>query len=369
MNRPTLGRCRIRLERRPFELDVDFEIPERGVLGLYGPSGSGKTSILRCIAGLEPDATGEVTIRSETWLGPDGTRRPAHQRDVGYVFQESRLFPHLSVAQNVDYGARRRRRGTPDARPDWRDRTLHLLDLTTLLERMPHQLSGGEQQRVAIARALLRSPRLLLMDEPMASLDAERKREILPYLDRIHDEVQIPIVYVSHSVEEMQNLCDQLLVLDAGRIAFRGTLADALISPEAGFVSGPQAASLLIGQVTGYDPTTAVSTIDLGRGRRFLLSRRLLADRTVRLRILAQDVSLSLTPNPQSTILNALPGQVDALVDETPHHVTLLVSIGNQSILARISRKSWRELDLAPGRAVFAQVKAVSVHDVLNAGG
>ncbi len=368
MTLPTLGRCRLQLARPGFDVDVDFEIPAQGVLGLHGPSGSGKTSILRCIAGLEPDVRGEITIRGERWLDPGGSRRPPHRRGVGYVFQESRLFPHLTVAGNVDYGARRRRRGSPEATREARRRTIDLLDLEPLLDRRPEGLSGGERQRVAIARALLGGPELLLMDEPMASLDAERKRDILPYLDRLHEEVRIPIVYVSHSVEEMQSLCDRVIVLDAGRIAFEGDLAEALVAPEAGFVGGADAAALLSGRVVDYDADSAVSIVDLGDERRMLLSRRLERGRSVRLRVLATDVSLSLDPTPASTILNALPGRVESRVAETDHHVTLLVSLGAQSILARISRKSWRDLALDPGRPVFAQVKAVSVHDVLHTG-
>ncbi len=365
----SLGRCELHLPRAAFDLDVAFDLPARGVLGLFGPSGCGKTSILRCIAGLEPAARGEITIAGERWLGGDAPARPPHLRGVGYVFQDSRLFPHLSVAGNIDYGARRRRhasRGRSAALS--RDDVIELLDLAPLLDRGPEGLSGGERQRVAIARALLCDPRLLILDEPLASLDADRKGEILPYLERLHDDVEIPIVYVSHDLEEIQHLCDRLILLEAGRIRFDGPLADALVSPETGLVDRDDAASMLVGQAVDYDETDGLSTIDLGAGLQFVVSQRLAAGRVVRVRILATDASLTLVPPSQTTILNVLPGRIESIAAETDHHVTLRVALADQPLLVRISRKSFRTHALAPGTAVHVQVKAVSVHDALARG-
>lgn len=365
----TIGRCRVRLPRAGFDVDVDFGIPAQGVLGLFGASGSGKTSILRCIAGLEPDARGEITIGAERWLAPGEPMRAPHRRGVGYVFQESRLFPHLSAEGNIDFGARRVRDGVAAAEAARTKRdTIELLDLGGLLDRRPDHLSGGERQRVAIARALLVRPRLLLMDEPLASLDADRKREILPYLDRLHHEVRIPIVYVSHDIEEMQTLCDRLIVLEAGRIVFQGSIVQALVANASGFVDREDAAALIRGRVEHYDAEAAVSTIRLDADHVILVPRRLAPDTDVRLRILARDVSLSLSPPEGSTILNALRGRIERVVTESTHHVTVTVDLGAQRLLARISRKSWRDLPIEPGREVFALMKAVSVHDLQHPG-
>lgn len=362
----TLGRCRLRLPRAGFAVDVEFGIPARGVLGLFGASGSGKTSILRCIAGLESGVEGEITIAEEQWLAPGRRPLPPHRRGVGYVFQESRLFPHLTAAGNVDYAARRRPTSGGAAREILgRDAAIELLDLAPLLDRRPDRLSGGERQRVAIARALMAQPRLLLMDEPLASLDRDRKREILPYLLRLHDEVRIPIIYVSHSLEEMQALCDRLIVLEAGRVRFEGALAEALVSSDAGLADREEAAALLSGRVAAYDAEAAVSTIDLGRTHSLLVAQRLAPGREVRVRILATDVSLALEAPGATTILNVLPGRIEAVVAEADHHATLVVALGDQRLLARISRKSRAELGLAPGQAVHVQIKAVAVHDVL----
>ena len=361
----TIGRCRLRLPRAGFDVDVDFEIPAEGVLGLFGASGSGKTSILRCIAGLESDAQGEITIGGERWLAPGEPMRPAHRRGVGYVFQESRLFPHLTAEGNIDFGARRVRDRVDGAEAARTKRdTIELLDLGGLLDRRPDRLSGGERQRVAIARALLLRPRLLLMDEPLASLDTDRKREILPYLDRLHHEVRLPIVYVTHDIEEMQTLCDRLIVLEAGRIVFQGSIVQALIASESGFVDRQDAGALIRGRVQHYDAETAVAKIRLDADHAILVPRRLAPDTDVRLRILARDVSLSLAPPEGSTILNALRGRIERVVTESTHHVTVAVAIGAQRLLARISRKSWRELPIGVGREVYALMKAVSVHDL-----
>lgn len=214
MNRETEIGLHYKVERPGFTMDVAVTIPLQGVTGIFGPSGAGKTTLLRCIAGLETTAKGELLVGTESWEGPAGTL-PVHQRQIGYVFQEPRLFSHLRVLDNIRYGLRR----SPDADESELKGVVELLGLDQLLLRWPHELSGGEAQRVAIARALVRAPRFVLMDEPLAALDAKRKAEILPFLDRLHAESSVPLVYVSHNIEEISRLCDHLIILDQGQVA------------------------------------------------------------------------------------------------------------------------------------------------------
>ncbi|HET9644943.1 MAG TPA: molybdenum ABC transporter ATP-binding protein, partial [Burkholderiaceae bacterium] len=214
---------RARLRRGAFSLDVDIVLPSRGITALFGPSGSGKTTLLRCIAGLERAEQARIVVDCSVWVD-ERIWLPAHRRPIGMVFQEASLFPHLSVLDNLRYG-QRRAKGAPagDLRP-----AIELLGITHLLERMPDRLSGGERQRVAIARALAVVPSLLLMDEPLAALDVARKREILPYLERLHDELKIPMLYVSHLPEEVARLADHLVVLEEGRVRAHGPLLETL---------------------------------------------------------------------------------------------------------------------------------------------
>ena len=367
MTDDSLGRCELHLERADFDLDVAFELPRRGVLGLFGRSGSGKTTILRCIAGLEGDVRGHVEINGEVWLDETGSRMPTHRRGVGYVFQESRLFPHQTVRRALDYGMKRSRErlaGSGRKEDDWHY-TVDLLGIESLLDRKPDRLSGGEKQRVAIARALLCRPQLLLMDEPLASLDAARKSEILPFLERLHQEVSVPIVYVSHSVEEMQRLCDRLIVVEGGRKRFEGEMAAAMTSSDTDFLELQDASALLLGHIEAYDAKDALSTVAIGGGQKFYLSTKLTPGVSIRIRVLATDVSLSLGEPHPSTILNVLRARVECIATESTHHVTLLLAVGEQRILSRISRRSYREIGFPVGQPVFAQVKSVSVHDAL----
>ncbi|MHB8760759.1 MAG: molybdenum ABC transporter ATP-binding protein, partial [Thiobacillus sp.] len=217
-------RARFRLDWPGFVLDVDLNLPGQGVTALFGHSGSGKTTLLRCIAGLERAAEGELSVRGEVWQ--DATRfLPTHRRPLGYVFQEASLFPHLSVRGNLEYGMKRSRE--PLARAALDD-VVELLGIGRLLERRPEQLSGGERQRVAIARALAVKPRLLLMDEPLAALDFARKQEVLPYLERLHDELEIPVLYVSHAPDEVARLADHIIVMQDGCARAAGPLGDTL---------------------------------------------------------------------------------------------------------------------------------------------
>ena len=370
----SFGKCRLSLTRTDagngndlsgpdssgFDLDVDFDIPFNKVLGLFGESGAGKTTVLRCIAGLETKATGLIEIDNEVWLSNKGLQFKAHERSIGYVFQDSRLFPHLSVDKNLDYGYRR----CIDKKQTiliQREEVIELLNLAKLLPRYPHQLSGGENQLVAIGRALLSQPKLLLFDEPLASLDDKRRQEILPFLEKIHSQINVPMIYVSHRVEEIQRLCDQLLVLEHGKVTYCGNVGQALTSKQAPFAKQHNASVLLKVKPLSYDQEQSISIAQLG-GQTLYVPAQLQNNDSIALRVLATDVSLSLVRPEQTTILNILEGTIGEVVSESSYHVTLLIKVQNQALLARISKKSYSVLSLQPKMKVFAQIKAVSIH-------
>ncbi|MDX1499848.1 MAG: molybdenum ABC transporter ATP-binding protein [Woeseiaceae bacterium] len=348
------------LARPGFGLDVDLALPLRGVAGLFGPSGAGKTTLLRLVAGLERPDAGRLVVAGETWDDPAaGVRLPPELRGVGYVFQEPRLFGHLDVRANLRYGASRRRGRRPEA--DF-DGIVQLLGLEDLLERSPARLSGGEAQRVAIGRALLSAPRLLLMDEPLASLDAARKDEILPFLDRLHADVATPAIYVSHSIEEVCRLCDQLVVLDDGRVVADGDLQEVLLgldSPEL----GAEAGAVVVGEVARYDADYELTHVTFGGGELRVPGRHGEPGRSIRLRIRASDVSLGLDLPAQTTILNVLPARIEAIDGASGPSRLVRLAVGDARLLARITRRSIEELGLAVGQAVHAQVKAVAVRE------
>ncbi|MBT8087242.1 MAG: molybdenum ABC transporter ATP-binding protein, partial [Gammaproteobacteria bacterium] len=261
------------LRRGDFALTVDEQIPAAGITGLFGESGSGKTTLLRCIAGLERSATEDTT--------------PVHRRGIGYVFQDPQLFPHLDVRRNIEYGLRRAGAGTVD-----KDHVIDMFGLESLLGRRPHELSGGEAQRAAIAAVLLRSPRLMLMDEPLASLDQRRKDELLPYLDRLHEELSLPIIYVSHSIDEVSRLCDHLLLIDDGRIVANGELHDTLARLDIPMLSGRNAGAVVDARPAQYDSDFDLTEFHFSGGKLLAPGRYGQNLSTARLRIAASDVSL-----------------------------------------------------------------------------
>lgn len=235
------------LRRGDFTLDTTFVLPDQGVTAIFGRSGCGKTSLLRCMAGLEPEARGQLQIAGQVWQA--GVRSlPTHQRALGYVFQEASLFAHLTVEQNLRYGWRRVARER--RRVEWQP-TIELLGLASLLHHYPDQLSGGQRQRVAVGRALLASPDLLLMDEPLASLDSTSKADILPYLERLHQSLAIPVVYVSHSQDEVLRLADQLVLMDNGQVQAQGPVADVFTRLDMPLAHSPGATALLEGLLPG----------------------------------------------------------------------------------------------------------------------
>jgi molybdate transport system ATP-binding protein len=353
--------ARLQLARQGgFELDVALVLPSRGVSALFGPSGCGKTTVLRALAGLERGATGQVVVDGEVWQ--DGTRFvPAHERGVGLVFQDAALFPHLTVQGNLDYGHRRIPAGRP--RPAL-DEAIALLGIEPLLARRTEGLSGGERQRVAIARALAMAPRLLLMDEPLASLDARRRAEILPYLERLHEALTLPLVYVTHAVAEVARLADHLVLMEAGRVVASGTAAALMARLEGPLAQGDDAGVVLPCTLAERDERWHLATLRFDGGELVARDPGQPLGHRLRVRVLARDVSLAVVEPQGSSIGNTLPGIVEALVpDSHPAQALALVRVGGAVLMARLTRRSADRLALAPGRSVWVQVKSVALTD------
>ncbi|OWV66945.1 molybdenum ABC transporter ATP-binding protein [Rhizobium sp. R339] len=340
-----------------FSLDAAFT-SERGVTALFGRSGSGKTSLIRIIAGLARPDEGRVVLDGEALTETaGGIFVPKHCRRFGYVFQEARLFPHLSVRANLFYG----RWFAPQAagRESF-DRIVDLLGIEALLERSPAKLSGGEKQRVAIGRALLSSPRLLLMDEPLAALDEARKAEILPYLERLRDETEIPIVYVSHAIAEVARLANQVVLMRDGRVEATGPALDILSRPSAAS-DRKEAGALLEGIVESFDAGHHLSIVALKSCRLHIPGAALAPGRPVRIRIPARDVMLA-TARPEGlSALNILEGRIEEMSPQNDGTVEIRIDCGGDAILSRITALSCERLDLRPGKTVFAVVKTVAL--------
>jgi molybdate transport system ATP-binding protein len=355
-------RARFHLRHPDFVLEADLALPGRGVSALFGHSGSGKTSLLRCIAGLEQAAEGFLEVNGEVWQDSvRGHFLPTHKRPLGYVFQEASLFGHLSVRRNLEFG--QRRIPAQDRRVEL-DHAVELLGIDHLLERMPGHLSGGERQRVGIARALLTSPRLLLMDEPLAALDLKRKGEILPYLERLHDELDIPVLYVSHSPDEVARLADHLVLLDNGRVLASGPLDQTLSRLDLPIAQEDEAGVVIEGRVQGFDARYQLLTLALpGSSLSVRVAHSPVAEgRALRFRVLARDVSLSLEKQRDSSILNLLPARVvEAFPAANPAHVLVRLDVDGAPMLARITRFSRDQLGLYPGQAIWAQIKSVAL--------
>ncbi len=358
MNAASTVHVRYALQRPEFALDVELDLPLRGITGVFGASGAGKTSLLRCIAGLERPATGKLVVAGDVWQDNESNIwRAVHERDIGYVFQEPRLFAHLDVRRNIEYGLRRREHnGGPDV-----DHVIGLLGIERLLGRKPDELSGGEAQRVAIARALLCAPRFVLMDEPLASLDQERKEEILPFLDRLHAEGDVPIIYVSHNIDEVSRLCDHLVVIDGGRVVADGDVQSVLVRTDLPILSGREAGSVIQGAVEAYDAADDLTRLQCSGGNLWVPGNAGENGATVRLRIRASDVSLCRARPDSSTILNIVPAQVDAIESDAGPSALVRLAMGEDRITARVTRRSIRELQLRQGDEVFAQIKSVAV--------
>jgi molybdate transport system ATP-binding protein len=350
--------ARFRLRQGTFNLDAELSVPARGVTGLFGASGSGKTTVLRCIAGLVRADQGHLSLEGEAWQS-DGHFLPPHRRACGYVFQEANLFPHLSVRRNLEYGYRR---VPASQRKVTFDDTVAMLDLVPLLERRPHGLSGGERQRVAIARAVLCSPRLLLMDEPIASLDTSRKGEVLYYIERLRDQLGIPIIYVSHAIDEVVRLADTMAVMSAGRVIACGGVAELAsrldLRP---YLGRFEAGTVVETTVAGHDLEHGLATLRFDGGELHAADVEALAGARLRVRIRARDVSLALSAPRDASFLNVLAGTVKEIGSSEGSGVDVAVAVGSAIVVARITRKSVAKLGLAPGKPVYALVKSVAI--------
>jgi len=348
---------RFKLAYDGFDLDVDLDLPGRGVTALFGQSGSGKTTLLRCVAGLTR-AQGELTVNGEVWQN-EALFVPTHQRPLGYVFQDANLFAHLTVRRNLEYGLKR---VSSSERKVGLDQAIELLGIGHLLERMPARLSGGEQQRVGIARALAVSPRLLLMDEPLAALDLARRQEVLPYLETLHDELDMPVLYVSHAPDEVARLADHLVVMDAGRAVASGAITETLARLDLPIRLGEDVGVVLQGEIGALDAQWHLARIHVGAADLWVRDPGLPVGRRVRVRILARDVSLALQRVEGTSILNTLPAVVTELAgDSHPALALVRLDIGGAPLLARVTQRSAAALNLAPGQILQAQIKAVAV--------
>jgi molybdate transport system ATP-binding protein len=344
----------------PFPLKLAFDCPAHGVTAVFGPSAAGKTTLLRCLAGLEPGVRGRVEVDGALWQDDAQGRFVApHRRGVGYVFQEASLFAHRSVRGNLRYGFER----TPPAqrRIGW-EQAVELLDLDSLLERRIGGLSGGERQRVAIARALLASPRLLLLDEPLAGLDAARRREILPVLQRLHQRLALPVLYVSHHIDEVIQLADHLVLLAGGAVVASGPLAPTLARLDLPLAQDEDASVVVHATVAAHDAHYHLSELHFPGGRLLVPDAARAPGESLRLRICARDVSIALGEAPASSILNRLPVRVEQIgAASHPANVLVRLDAGGTALLARLTRRSCEELALRPGQAVWAQVKSVAL--------
>jgi molybdate transport system ATP-binding protein len=349
--------ARFEVQRGAFCLAIDQVFAGQGVTAIFGPSGSGKTTLLRVLAGLERPPGGLLRVGDVVWQ--DGRYfLPPHRRAVGYVFQEANLFAHLRVRQNIEYG---RRRLPAAARQGTLDDVIELLAIGHLLERRPHQLSGGEQQRVAIARALATQPAVLLMDEPLASLDAALKREIMPYLEALHREWAIPVLYVSHAREEVLRLADDVVLLEQGRVSGAGPVGEVLGGLGRVGDGDDEPQSMVPGVVVGRDAAFGLSEVAVDGGRLVLARDDLPEGRSVRLLIRAADVSLVLERPEATSIQNILPAVVERLEPAGASQADVLLRIGGTTLIARVTRKASVTLKLEPGTKLFAQIKSVSV--------
>ena len=366
-----------------FVLDVDLALPAKGVTVLYGQSGSGKTTLLRCLAGLVHAPGGVLNVDGDQWQG-DEVFVPTHKRPIGYVFQEPSLFEHLTVEGNLNYAQKRVDLADPSDSVLSSNEVIELLGIENLMQRKPNQLSGGEKQRVAIARALFSQPELLLMDEPLASLDTQRKREILPYLEKLRLELKIPIVYVTHSIDELSRLADWVVVLDQGRVVANGSLADVLTALDSP-MQLDDAGVVLETTIRSREAQWALMRVSFIGGELLLADNGRAEGETLRVRVDARDISLTLSQHTDTSILNALPAtviEISACLSQDA--VLVKLGLGHQStaaldeskamdeqskasrdsnemLLSRITRRSAEHLALAVGSQVWAQIKSVAV--------
>ncbi len=349
-----------------FDLNAQFQCPAKGIVALFGRSGAGKTSVVNALAGLlRPDAGRIAVAGSVLFDSARGIDLPPEKRRLGYVFQEGRLFPHYSVRGNLLYGAKR---APQQAEGVTLDQVVDLLGLGDLLGRRPRDLSGGEKQRVALGRALLAKPRLLLMDEPLASLDQPRKEEVLPFIERLRDELDLPIVYVTHAMEEIVRLADTMVLIDDGRVAATGPVEEITGRLELRPLTGRyEAGATLPVAVARHEPSDQLSVLAFDGGELFVRQLDLSEGARLRVRVRARDVAIALSPPHDSSMLNVLSGIVAEIGTDPGALVDLRIQVGGQALWARITKRSLRRLGLVEGTQVYALIKTVAI-DRYNVG-
>lgn len=347
--------------RGDFDLAAAFIVPG-GTTVVFGASGGGKTSLLRAVAGLDP-ARGRLSVADEVWLDSDaGVDLPTHRRAVGYVFQEANLLPHLGVEGNLRYGARR----ATGPGPEW-DAVVEGVGLAPYLSRGVEGLSGGERQRVALGRALLRRPRVLLLDEPLSALDEPTRRELIPLVAGLADTFGLPVLYVTHALDEALRVGTRMLWLEGGRVRAEGPLGAVVTDPAFVRGRGDDAGVVVEGRVVEHEPADHLSQVESPWGRLWVrLDDERPVGAGVRLRVLARDVSLALGPESASTLLNQWPARVVGLDEGAPGEVLVRLAAATGAedgpvLLARVTARSVRLLGLAVGADVHARVKAVAV--------
>jgi molybdate transport system ATP-binding protein len=342
-----------------FLLDVNLTLPDTGITALFGHSGSGKTTCLRLMAGLERAPEAYFAIGDTVWQDEArGLFIPPHQRAIGVVFQEASLFSHLNVRQNLSFGEQRIPK---QDRKFSLDTIAELLGIAHLLDRSTKDLSGGERQRIAIGRALLAAPKILFMDEPLAALDLKRKLEILPYLERLHSEMALPIIYVSHSPDEVARLADHLVVLDQGKVMASGPLNSILSRIDLPMAFADDAGVVIETTVAEHE-ADQLTRLSFSGGNIFVARRPEAVASPLRCRIHARDVSLSLSPQHESSILNCVAATViEIALTDTAAHVLVKLDVAGSALLARITQRSANKLQIRPGLELWAQIKSVAL--------
>jgi molybdate transport system ATP-binding protein len=351
-------RVRVRGRAGEFKITGEFEAG-KGITALFGPSGAGKTTVLKMIAGMIRPETGRISVEDRVLFDhAEGIDLAPNRRQIGFVFQDGRLFPHLSVRRNLTYARWAGRRAA--SRPF--DEVVALLGLEGLLDRAPGTLSGGERQRVAIGRALLADPALLLMDEPLSSLDHLRRHNLLPYLEAIRENTNIPVVYVSHETDEVARLADTLVVMAEGQVVAAGPASEIFGRLDLGpMLGGEEAGALVEGAVKALYVDFGIAVVDVSGEQIELVAEGLAPGQHIRMRVRARDVAISLGRPLETTVRNVISCTVEEIVERESPYTELSLSLGNQHLRSRITRKSADELRLARGQKVFALLKAVSV--------
>jgi len=348
--------CNIKIKLDTFSLDAKFSVPDKGITVVFGASGSGKTTLLRAIAGLEKGDSGYLKVGDSVWQKGDDFV-PTHKRKIGYVFQEAALFDHLDVKGNLGYAIKR----TTGLTEDFIDSIYTLLNIKSLLNRSTTQLSGGEKQRVAIARALLTNPEILLLDEPLSALDLKRKNEILPYLDSLHNQLNIPVFYVTHSQDETSRLADHLMLIEDGKIIGNGPVNEMLTRFDMPMSHSADAISIFDAKVTSRDPEFNLIRLEFPGGEFVVPDNSLSIESLVRIRVAARDVSLTKNKQIDTSILNIFPAVVEEIVPEGKAQVMVRLSMNGDTLLACLTRKSATMLQVESGLSVFVQIKSVAI--------